>query len=361
MYFSALPYIIGQITNVHKEKSYAPMSAIKARTRSLVAVTVMLLGAALSGCASNNPRDPLEPLNRGIYAFNDVVDNTIMKPIATGYQWLLPSMVRSGISNFFSNLDDITVLLNGLLQLKVPQALSDTGRLVINSTIGLLGFVDVATQLGLEKHNEDFGQTLGYWGIGSGPYLVLPFLGPSSVRDAVGRWVDAFSDVVWQEDHIRTRNQFYGTRAVGARAHLLDSEKIIDTAAIDRYSFLRDAYLQRRRNLVHDGNPPPEPDDEDLNNNNNKPRSEVPTAPAATLVDSRGNPVGSAHAEPASRSEHASPVPQPSPAADVSAAPAANTPANPPSPPATVAKDESAANENPGRIVRVWLQNAASQ
>jgi len=263
------------------------MSTTQSLRQGLITAFFALLLAGISGCATNNPRDPLEPLNRGIYAFNDGLDTVVMKPVAEGYRAVLPQLVRTGIGNFFSNLDDLTVFANGILQFKIPQAVSDLGRFVINSTIGLLGFVDVATDLGLEKHIEDFGQTLGYWGIGSGPYLVLPFLGPSSFRDALGRWVDSFTDVVWQQDHMRTRNQLYGTRAVDNRSRLLDTEKILQTAAIDEYAFVRDAYLQRRRNLVYDGNPPPEPEDDEPA----KPGSRVEPELKTVLVDQFGQVV----------------------------------------------------------------------
>lgn len=268
-------------------KSARAMSTSLSCKRGLVAACLLFL-ASLSGCAHNHPRDPLEPLNRGIYAFNDGLDTVILKPIAQGYRAVLPQFVRTGIGNFFSNLDDITVIANSILQLKIPQAASDIGRFAINSTLGLLGFLDVATHLGLEKHNEDFGQTLGYWGIGGGPYLVLPFLGPSSFRDAVGRWVDSYTDVVWREDHIRTRNQLYGTRVVQNRSRLLDTEKVLETAAIDEYAFIRDAYLQRRRNLVYDGNPPPEAEDDEPAP---KPRSAVEPELKTVLVDRFGHVV----------------------------------------------------------------------
>lgn len=254
------------------------MSALHSSLRRSIAVAVLALTSLLSGCAHQNARDPLEPLNRGIYAFNDAIDNAVMKPVATGYRAVLPQFVRTGVSNFFSNLDDVTVVVNGILQLKIPQALSDTGRFLINTTIGVLGLIDVATHLGLEKHNEDFGQTLGYWGVGNGPYLVLPFFGPSTFRDGVGRWVDSKTDPVRWEDHIRTRNQFLVLRVVNTRANLLDSEKVLDAAAIDRYAFLRDAYLQRRRSLVYDGNPPPEPEDD---MEPSAPRSEAAHEPVA--------------------------------------------------------------------------------
>jgi phospholipid-binding lipoprotein MlaA len=235
-----------------------------ARVRALFLcgmISVILLG----GCATNgNPRDPLEPLNRGIYHFNDVVDNVLVKPAAEIYSGVLPQFVRTGVSNFFANIGDVIVALNNLLQGKFGQAASDVGRIVVNTTAGLLGVIDVATEIGLEKHNEDFGQTLGYWGIGDGPYLVLPLIGPSSFRDAIGWVVDFYTDPITYVDRMKTRNILWGTRFVNRRAELLDTSKILDTAALDPYDFLRDAYLQRRRNLVYDGNPPPDKDDIDI-------------------------------------------------------------------------------------------------
>jgi phospholipid-binding lipoprotein MlaA len=334
----------------------------------LIAAILALLLVNISGCATTNPRDPLEPFNRGVYAFNDGLDTVLLKPVAQGYRAVLPQIVRTGIGNFFSNLDDITVFVNNVLQMKVAQAASDLGRLVVNSTIGLLGLVDVATQLGMEKHNEDFGQTLGYWGIGSGPYLVLPFFGPSSFRDALGRWADSYTDVVWQQDHIRTRNQFYGLRVVDNRSRLLDTEKVLQTAAIDEYSFVRDAYLQRRRNLVYDGNPPPEEDEEPAP----KPRSNVEPELKTVLVDQFGRIV--AGGEPTTggiapqlteetskvlpklaapnverRREEASTRPAP-------AAAAAEEPAKP-APSSSAPAEVPAATAVP--VVRVWLSSEA--
>lgn len=335
-----------------------PMSSSEPRARRLIAAIVLLLVSATAGCAHNSPRDPLEPVNRVVYTFNDALDTTVIKPIATGYRAVLPSFARTGIGNFFSNLEDITVVINGILQLKLPQAFSDAGRFLINSTIGILGFFDVGTHFGLEKHNEDFGQTLGYWGIGSGPYLVMPVIGPSSLRDAVGRWVDTFSDVVWHEDHIRTRNQLVATRGVSDRARLLESEKILEAAAIDRYTFIRDAYLQRRRNLVYDGNPPPEPDDYDLPA---KPRSEAEPTPATVVVDQFGNNVagtesvagGLVPALVEATSKTLAPVERP----------AANSGQTPAAPISTAAAHSSDAvststkepTRNSTRVVRVWL------
>ena len=221
---------------------------------------LLLLGMlTLGGCATNGtPSDPLEPLNRGIYKFNDVVDKAVIKPVAQGYKKVTPDVVRTGVGNFFSNLDDVLVVANDLLQFKLPQAASDFSRLVVNTSIGVLGLVDVATPWELPKHDEDFGQTLGYWGIGNGPYLVLPFLGPSTIRDTAGRIGDGQIDPVYNYDDVPTRNTAIGVNTIDTRARLLDIESVIEDAALDRYSFIRDAYLQKRRSLVYDGNPPRE-------------------------------------------------------------------------------------------------------
>ncbi|MDP1680308.1 MAG: VacJ family lipoprotein [Burkholderiales bacterium] len=214
---------------------------------------------ALSGCATNgDPRDPLEPLNRGIYQFNDTVDKAVMKPVAQGYKAVLPNPVRTGVGNFFSNIDDALIAVNNLLQFKFSQAASDVARLIANTTFGIGGLFDVATSFGLEKHNEDFGQTLGYWGIGDGPFLMLPLLGPSNVRDTVGLVAYYKLDPVLNLNHIPTRNTLGALRVIDRRARLLDAEKVLDEAALDPYTFLRDAYIQQRRSLIYDGNPPRE-------------------------------------------------------------------------------------------------------
>lgn len=219
----------------------------------------VLLSFSLLGCATNGDRrDPLEPINRGIYKFNDAVDKAVIKPVATGYKEVVPGPVRTAVGNFFSNLDDVLVLLNDLLQFKLEQAASDFSRLVWNTTLGIAGLIDVGSKMDLPKRNEDFGQTLGYWGVGNGPYLVLPFLGPSTLRDTVGLVVDSHFDPLWQHDPISERNTAYGLHTIDTRARLFDAEKVLEEAAIDRYIFLRDAYLQRRRGLVYDGNPPRE-------------------------------------------------------------------------------------------------------
>lgn len=233
------------------------MSRLKA---ILVVMALLVLSGILSGCATNaESPDPLEPLNRRIFSFNKAVDEAILKPLAATYKELAPEPVDEGITNFFSNLNDLSVIANSLLQLKFKQAASDSGRFVINSTLGILGILDLATHFGYPKHYEDFGQTLGYWGVGSGPYVVLPFLGPSSVRDAIGRGVDSYADprnYISSDDDI-VRRWFIITNVINAidqRADIMAVEDVLDAAALDAYSYLRDAYLQRREYLVNDGN-----------------------------------------------------------------------------------------------------------
>jgi phospholipid-binding lipoprotein MlaA len=212
-----------------------------------------------AGCATGkDPRDPFEPFNRGVYSFNENLDRAILRPTAEAYRAVLPQFIRSSVSNFFSNINDVVVALNNLLQGKFTAAYSDLGRVAINSTVGVLGLFDVATEAGIEKHDEDFGQTLGRWGVADGPFLMLPFFGPSNPRDTVGRFVDYKSDLAAYVDPTRARNQLWGTRVVNRRAELLDASTVLQTAALDPYEFVRDAYLQRRRSLIHDGAPPPE-------------------------------------------------------------------------------------------------------
>lgn len=236
--------------------------------------------AFTSGCASThsqNPADPLESFNRAMYQFNDAADKSLAKPIAQGYDAMMPEPGKYLINNFFSNLDDIIVTANDLLQLKFTQALSDGSRVVFNSTFGILGLLDVTSRL--EKHNEDFGQTLGFWGAKSGPYIVLPILGPSTLRDGVGLYIDSRPSKLRRVSHMRTRNQLYATKAISRRAQLLEQEKLLDEAAVDRYEFIRDAYLLRRESLVHDGNVPRENyDDEDSIPNEQVPIPHTPSA-----------------------------------------------------------------------------------
>ncbi|MHB1358857.1 MAG: MlaA family lipoprotein [Rhodocyclaceae bacterium] len=223
------------------------------------AVLVVALAGLLGGCAtSGNPKDPIEGFNRAMYGFNEAVDTVVIKPVAQGYDYVLPSPVRTGVTNFFGNLADLFIGVNNLLQGKPEQAVSDLGRVLINSTVGILGLFDVATPAGLEKHEEDFGQTFGRWGVGNGAYVVLPILGPRTVRDTAGLVLDMAADPVGNVSDVPTRNTLLGLRLIDARADLLPADKVIEEAALDKYSYVRDGYLQRRRNLVHDGNPPRE-------------------------------------------------------------------------------------------------------
>lgn len=221
---------------------------------------LLLLGLSASGCATLDAppekKDPFESYNRAMFEFNDGFDRHILKPVAEGYDALMPAPINTSISNLFSHLDDVVVIINDILQLKFEQTLSDVGRFTFNSTFGLLGLFDVASHMDLPKHNEDFGQTLGRWGVGSGPYLVLPLLGPSTLRDGPALVADWQVDPISQVEGTPERWGVISLKAVDTRAGLLRASRILDTAALDRYVFLRDAYLQRRENQVYDGNPP---------------------------------------------------------------------------------------------------------
>lgn len=221
----------------------------------------LLLALLLSACATGpnaNPADPLEPLNRAVYQFNDGLDRAVFKPVATVYRDVTPSLIRRGVGNFFNNLEDLWSFVNNLLQLKGQAAGESLMRVNVNTLFGLGGIFDLATDLQIERHTEDFGQTLGHWGVGAGPYIVLPILGPSTLRDTVALPVDFKGDAVVQIDDVPKRNAAVVLRAVNQRAELLKASTMLEEAALDRYTFLRDAYLQRRRNSVYDGNPPEE-------------------------------------------------------------------------------------------------------
>lgn len=232
-------------------------------TRALLATLAL---ATASGCATtagtSNPKDPWEGYNRSMYEINDTADRYVLKPIAQGYEKVTPNFVQAGVNNFMDNLQDLGTGLNNLLQGKFAEGASDLGRLVVNSTIGIVGLWDVATPMGLEKHNEDFGQTLGWWGVPSGPYFIIPLLGPSTVRDAPARYVDPSFAYNRNIGDVASRNSLYGLDIVRSRANLLKAGKVLDEAALDKYTFTRDAWLQRRRNMVFDGKPPKDPDDE---------------------------------------------------------------------------------------------------
>lgn len=213
----------------------------------------------LAGCATTSEpdeSDPWEGFNRGVHTFNETFDETIGKPVSQGYNAVMPTPVNRGVSNFFGNLGEGRVIFNDLLQGKVGQAAQDTGRLVVNSTFGILGFIDVASSMGMLKHEEDFGQTLGKWGVGTGPYLVLPFLGPNTARSTVGLVPDALTDPLLYVDDMGLRNALVALKMLDLRADLLATSRIVEVAALDKYTFTRDAYLQRREYLLHDGNQP---------------------------------------------------------------------------------------------------------
>jgi phospholipid-binding lipoprotein MlaA len=202
--------------------------------------------AVVSGPAlAEDPRDPLEGFNRAVFAFNEGLDTVLIRPVAVGYDTILPGPVRTGVSNFYNNIEDIFISVNSLLQGKPADAVGDAARFVFNSTFGIAGIFDVASEMGIEKHNEDFGQTLGRWGVGPGPYLVLPVYGPRDVRDAAGLAVGVSVDPVANVGHVPTRNAMTALRLVNERAELLPADKIIEEAALDKYSYLRDAYLPR--------------------------------------------------------------------------------------------------------------------
>ena len=222
------------------------------RTAALVLGTAMML----AGCAGPNPRDPYESYNRAMFTFNDKVDTYALKPVATVYRDVTPSFVQTGVGNFFGNISDAWSGVNNLLQGKGGDGMTDITRFALNSTLGILGLFDIATPAGLEKHKEDFGQTLGVWGLESGPYLVLPILGPSTVRDTVALPAD-FAGNIWRyKDPTNVRNIGTGINLIDTRASLLDAGSLFEDAALDRYVFLRDGYLQRRESQVFpDGNP----------------------------------------------------------------------------------------------------------
>src|SRR5574340_101768 len=269
-----------------------------------IRIFLVLAAISLTGCASThtkNPADPLESFNRGVYQFNDAVDKAIAKPVAQGYNAVMPVPGKVMVSNFFSNLDDVIVTANDLLQFKFAQAASDGARFLFNTTFGVFGLFDVTSRL--EKHNEDFGQTLGYWGMGNGPYLVLPLLGPSTVRDGVGLYADSRPSKIRHVDHMRTRNQLYLTNAINRRAQLLDQEKVLDEAALDRYEFIRDAYLLRRQSLVYDGNPPREKYEEEENG------FEYQETPIPSVPSSQQGNIPTAH-PPGTAQQPASAAPQ---------------------------------------------------
>ena len=221
----------------------------------IAAVTVSL---ALSGCASmnSNPKDPFEGFNRTMFTFNDKVDQVALKPAAQAYRAVVPGFVQTGVANFFGNLGDVWTGVNNVLQGKVGDGVSDFMRFAVNTVLGIGGVLDISSAAGIPKHKEDFGQTLGKWGVGSGPYVVLPLLGSSTVRDTAALPLDFKGDLWSYKDPVNVRNIGTGVRLLDARASVLDASDLIEGAALDRYEFVRDAYLQRRESRINDGEAP---------------------------------------------------------------------------------------------------------
>ncbi|WP_132258216.1 MlaA family lipoprotein [Paucimonas lemoignei] len=242
---------------------------MKTMTRTLA---LIVMAAVMTGCATTNKQDPFEGYNRTMFEFNDKVDKVALKPVAKAYQTVVPSFVQTGIGNFFGNLGDVWTAVNNFLQGKFEDGALDVVRVTANSTLGVLGLFDIASDSGVPKHKEDFGQTLGSWGVPSGPFLVLPLLGPSTVRDTVALPADIYGNPWTYKEPLRWRNVGTGVRIIDGRAALLDASNLLEDAALDPYQFVRDAYLQRRRSQVYDGNPPALPHDDELeeNDSNNK-------------------------------------------------------------------------------------------
>ena len=224
--------------------------------RGLRYSSAILAVALLSGCATARKPDPLEPLNRAVFAFNDVADQAVVKPAATVYREALPRWVQTGVSNFFGNLQDVWSVVNQAAQLRGAQAGDNLARVMVNSTLGLGGLLDLASEMNIERHSSDFALTLGRWGVAPGPYIVLPFLGPSTLREVVAFPIDSRGNLINSVSDESVRTGLTLTRLVDTRAMYLKSADIVAAAALDKYTFTRDVYLQRQRNNDYDGNPP---------------------------------------------------------------------------------------------------------
>ena len=229
------------------------MKPLKNIKKILFLTTLGLVVVGMQGCATGpnaNPADPMEPLNRAVFGFNDRIDRALIRPVAVVYDQAVPPLVQRGVGNFFGNLSDVWSVANNVLQFKPQEAAEMFLRVGVNTLFGFAGIVDIATELRLPKNRQDFGQTLGVWGVNPGPYVVLPILGPSSVRDAVGSAVDLNVDLVGNLRDVPLRNSLQAARAVDKRAELLDTTNALDQAALDRYTFARDVYLKRRASSI---------------------------------------------------------------------------------------------------------------
>jgi phospholipid-binding lipoprotein MlaA len=264
------------MTKTHQSK---PSFAASRLGLWIIVLATLLLG----GCATNNPRDPLEPFNRAMFTFNDVVDKAVAKPVAQAYVAVTPRPIRAGITNFFNNAGDLVSATNCLLQLRGQCAAENLMRFGVNTTLGFAGVLDIATEAGIPRTSTDFGITLGRYGIGTGPYLVVPLWGPTSVRDFTASYagVDGQISPLRYIDDTQVRNGLFGLSLVNVRANVLRASEVFEDAAIDKYTFTREAFLQRRRNQVYDGNPPDEDEEtpKDKESPRKRPRTPEPDAP----------------------------------------------------------------------------------
>lgn len=261
--------------------------------RQLLALAAAVSLLALSGCASTttarapNPNDPAEEFNRAMFAVNDALDTALIRPAAVVYDEAAPLPVKAATGNFFGNLRDLWTAANNLMQGNVGDAFSDVGRFLVNTTVGIGGAFDIASEVGLEKHEEDFGQTMGVWGVDEGIYHYWPIFGPRTTRDTAGLIVDGFADPVWYYDGVAVRNSLIVYRFIDVRARLLPLDRIVDEAALDRYSYIRDSYLQLRRRNVYNEDTDPMPV---------APGTDVNTVPssshAPSAAPSTGGPAG---------------------------------------------------------------------
>lgn len=291
------------------------MSTHKTTMNRNLLLTSLAISMVLGGCATttgSDPNDIWQGWNRGTQDFNDGFDKNILKPVASGYEKITPDPIDEGVTNFFSNLNDIGVTVNDLLQLKFLQGGMDLSRFIINSTAGVAGVFDVAKLVDLPKHDEDFGQTLGFWGVPSGPYLVLPFLGPSSPRDFVGVIGDAMLNPL---TYVSIFGGFVGSAASGGanaldvtdtRAGLMATEKVINEGAVNRYDFIKNAYEQHREYLIHDGNPPSDDIDTDETDSSSGTGNTSGAAPAG--MTNTFSTTGMKPATPATGNTSAKPV-----------------------------------------------------
>lgn len=247
-------------------------------TRHLTVVTLVAAATVLPGCATRQNPDPIEGWNRKVFAFNETVDANLVKPVAEGYRTVTPEPVRSAFTNFVGNIKDVWSTVNLFLQGRFRDGTSSVMRVVVNSTFGLGGLIDIATPMQLEKPNEDFGQTLGVWGVKPGAYIVWPFLGASTLRDSAGLPGDMYFSASSVATYPREANLLRVAQVVNLRANLLDAGNLVDDVALDKYAFIRDAYLQRRQNLIYEGDPPEEDEPEDPP----APESSAPVAPGAS-------------------------------------------------------------------------------